>query len=148
MKLSRTKTLADSVKKTVCCTILFDESLNEYTQSCQMYLVIRYWFNEDNVKIRYWDSKFIGHTKPADLLKLFEEALNCLAISKVLQISMDGPDVKIKFLTECKKLQLEWKIPQLIDIRFCNVHIIHGAFQSGAVDSRYFINRVFGIHAS
>lgn len=67
------------------------------TQSCQMYLAIRYWFNKGKVNVRYWDSKLIGHAKPADLLKLFEEALNCLVLSKMLQISVDGPDVKIKF---------------------------------------------------
>ena len=61
--------LKNSIDKAEYVVISFDESLNHITQSCQMDLLLRYWDNHDQqVKVRYWDSKFLGHTTNKDLL--------------------------------------------------------------------------------
>ena len=50
------------------CFISFDESLKDYTQNCQMDLLIRYFDHvEDRVKVCYLDSKFFGHAIHQDL---------------------------------------------------------------------------------
>ena len=49
-------------------------------------------------------------------------------LSAMLRISVDGPNVNIKFLTEYKKLRLECEMPNLTDIASNNLHIFHRFF--------------------
>ena len=51
--------------------------LNEVTQNCQMDVLIRY-FDEDDkqVKVRYSDSHFLGHSTSIDLFEQFTNAVN------------------------------------------------------------------------
>ena len=50
----------------------------------------------------------------------------------MLQVSMDGPSVDIKFAEALPKHRDECELPQLIDIGSCQLHVIHGAFQTGS----------------
>ena len=62
--------------KSDCFVISFDESLNDYTQNCQMDILIRNFDHvEDSVKVRYVDSKIFGHATHQDLFIHFTQAL-------------------------------------------------------------------------
>ena len=52
--------LYNHLQKSDCFVISFDESLNDYTQNCQMDILIRYFDHvDDRVKTRYLDSNFL-----------------------------------------------------------------------------------------
>ena len=86
--------LKDNVSQSDCFVMLFDESVNDVTQTCKMDLMIRYWGDGDKkVKVRFWDSRFHGHATYADLLENFNDAVTCLNLSKMFHVSMDGPSV-------------------------------------------------------
>ena len=51
---------------------------------------------------------------------------------QLLQISVDGPSVNRAFLKEIEKHREQEELPQLINIGSCCLHIIRGAFQTGA----------------
>ena len=71
-------------------TVLFDENLNKTSQQSEMDLLVRYWdVSEKRVVVRYWNSVFLGHTTHMDLLKSFNEGLEGLDLSKLVQVSMD-----------------------------------------------------------
>ena len=57
---------------------------------------IRIWDN-DEVKSRYLDSKFVGHRTADDMLEEFNTVLEGLNPRNLIQISMDGPSVNWKF---------------------------------------------------
>ena len=92
--------LLDEIKKLENFVLLFDESLNKVTQSKQLDLHIRFWNTKClSMQTRYVTSLFMGHATANDLLVKMTEYLNSKKIgkSKILQISMDGPNVNWKF---------------------------------------------------
>ena len=98
------KILKEEVSACSCCVIIFDESLNDVTQSSQMDVLVRFWDNSsNNVKVRFWDSSFLGHARHSDLLEHFNKSICTLNLSKMLQVSMDGPSVNIKFTEALSK---------------------------------------------
>ena len=130
--------LKNSIDKAEYVVISFDESLNHITQSCQMDLLLRYWDNHDQQDIgirywvRYWDSKFLGHTTNKDLLIEFNKSVDIINLSKIIQVSMDGPSVNLKFMQEIIKHREELEIEEkMIDIGTCGLHVVHGAFKCG-----------------
>ena len=95
-----------------------------------MDLLLRYWDNHDQqVKVRYWDSKFLGHTTNKDLLIEFNKSVDIIDLSKIIQVSMDGPSVNLKFMQELIKHREE--LEMMIDIGTCGLHVVHGAFKCG-----------------
>ena len=71
--------------------ISFDESLNNVLQKEQMDIIVRFWDKKKNkVSSRYLNSQFLGHTRAADLLQKFSEALGKLNLANLIQVSMDG----------------------------------------------------------
>lgn len=85
--------------------IAFDESLNKVSQKCQMDLFIRFWSNNtEKVETRYWTSVFLGRSTAENLLEGFLKGLENLDQTKLLQVSMDGPNVNLSFM---KKLKAE-----------------------------------------
>lgn len=111
--------------------LLFDESLNHKTQNKQMDIYIRY-FDEtlNQVTTRYFDTAFIGHSTADDLLNHFLELTRKLDLNRLIQLSMDGPNVNWAFY---EKLSGELKSDSnatLINIGSCGLHIVHGAFKS------------------
>ncbi|KAJ8944552.1 hypothetical protein NQ314_009458 [Rhamnusium bicolor] len=73
----------------------FDESLNRVAQCGQMDLVVHYyWHKEKNIiETRYLKSVFMNGSTAEDILHSFEEGLKHLKKSKLIQVSMDGPNV-------------------------------------------------------
>ena len=71
-------------------------------------VISRYWdVNEKKVAIHYWNSKFLCHTRSDDLVKVFSDGLKELDLIKLIQILMDDPNLKLKFLSEIKKLRIK-----------------------------------------
>lgn len=88
--------------------ICFDESLNKViAQRGQMDLAVRYYMkNEDNEEVvtQYFNSAFLQKSSASDLLTKFKEGLSGLPMSKILQMSMDGPNVNWAFLRQLKAI--------------------------------------------
>jgi len=135
--------LIDQVKTLDHFVICFDEALNKIAQRGQMDMYIRFWDDShDEVSTRFLTSVFLGHATADDLLLKFKEGLGDLAISKILQVSMDGPSVNWKFLnnleSECA-LETEKNI---LNCGSCGLHVVHGAFQTGHTKSGWNVNNI------
>ncbi|GBM21315.1 hypothetical protein AVEN_149891-1 [Araneus ventricosus] len=105
-------------------TVLFDETLNKATQLKQMDILVRFWHN-DQITTRYLTSTFISD----DILSAFYQCVEKLKFSKILQISMDGPNVTWKFF---ENLQADLKKEyshEALSIGSCGLHIVHNSFK-------------------
>ena len=89
--------------------------------------------------VRYWDSRFLGHAAHKDLLEHFNSALEGIDLSKIIQVSMDGPSVNWRFYNEVVKQRQEMELHQLINIGSCGLHIIHDAFKTGVEKTEWCI---------
>ncbi|KAK8770087.1 hypothetical protein V5799_013448, partial [Amblyomma americanum] len=78
--------------------VLFDESLNENCQQKQLDVHLRYWDASQSVTVRYFTSVFMGHARAEDLQEKLLGTLEPLPLHKIVQISMDGPNVNLKAL--------------------------------------------------
>ena len=122
----------------------FDESMNSITQTNQMDCLSRYWDSETNLfKVWFWNSSYLGHRTHKDVLEKLETSLTGLNPSKIIRISMDGPSVNLKFLEPLCNLRESEGHPGLIDFGFCQLHAIHGTFQTGSVKSTRNIHKNF-----
>ena len=75
-----------------------------------MDILLGYWDNHDQqVNVRYWNSKFLTHTTKKDLLMEFNKSVDIINLSKIIQVSMDGPSVNLKFLQELNTKK-NWKL--------------------------------------
>ena len=131
--------LAD-LKQTSCFVVSFDESFNHELQKEQMDFTVRY-FKNNKVESRYLTSLFLGHTTAKDLKKKFEEATEQLDMKKLLQISMDGPNVNWKLLdTIAEDRSSNEQYPILLNVGSCSVHVVHGAFRNGIKQTNWEID--------
>ena len=139
--------LLDEIKKLESFVLLFDESLNKVTQSKQLDLHIRFWDTKcSSVQTRYVTSLFMGHATANDLLEKMTECLNSnkIDISKILQISMDGPNVNWKFhdLLQEHICEAGEDASALISVGSCGLHVVHNAFKTGAQASEWNVEEV------
>ena len=124
--------LLKSVKACSEFVLLFDESLNPVTQTKQMDVYIRMWDITGIVITRYFGSVFMGHADAAGMLQKLNDCIRSLNLAKLVQISMDGPNVNWKLFDMVQNdLHLNLKLT-LLDIGSCNLHIVHNAFRDGA----------------
>jgi hypothetical protein len=128
------KQIVSAVSKKECLyTVSFDESFNKTIQEEQMDLILRFWDEErQRVVSRYFDSEFLGHTRAADLLNKFLKGLESLDQGNMVQISMDGPSTNWKFYDELVDQRNSEDLPKLLNMGSCSLHVIHGAFKTGA----------------
>jgi len=132
--------LEDVLKTCTSYVACFDEALNKVSQRGQMDIVVRFWDPSTNaVATRYLTSVFLGHATASDLEKKFKEGLGSLPLTKLMQISMDGPSVNLKFLDNMKS-NLSDDQRKLIDIGSCGLHVLHGAFRTGHDKAGWAIN--------
>ena len=111
----------------------FDESHNSVIKKSQMDLHVRFWdSNVNQVKTRYYNSEFLGKAAAADILAKFLECMAGLEEDKVIQVSMDGPNVNKSFLSSIMEKRKEEGQKDLIDLGTCGLHIIHNSFKHGA----------------
>lgn len=123
--------LEETLQRVSFVVVGFDESLNKTTKNQQMDLNIRFWDDAKNqVVTRYLTSKFLGRSRAVDLLAAFKEGLGEVPLSKLLQVSMDGPNVNWAFLRELK-VDIQHNDKELLDVGSCGLHILHGAFKDG-----------------
>lgn len=124
--------LRDALKNCSDVTICFDESLNKVAQKGQMDLIARFWI-EGKVCTRYYGSVFLGRATAQDLLDSFLKALDDVPLSKLLHVSMDGPNVNLSFLNKLEE-HISNEYPdgkQLIKMGTCGLHIVHGSLKTG-----------------
>ena len=76
--------------------LLFNESMNNMTQNKQMDFHVRFWHSGE-VHTRYYTSEFMGHATTEDMVNTFETATANLNHKRMLQLTMDGPNVNWKF---------------------------------------------------
>lgn len=79
------------------------------------------------VKIQYWGSKCFGHGTHQDLLENFKKAIQVLDYSKLIQISMDGPLVSLKFYDCTVRVRESNELYSLVITGNCNLHVVSGA---------------------
>lgn len=92
------KEVETSIQSADEIVVCFDEAFNRVSQEKQMDLVCRFWDNEsESVAVRYLTSLFLGHGTAEIILENFKDGLRRVPLSKILQISMDGPNVNWKF---------------------------------------------------
>ena len=134
--------LLKELKEAQCYVISFDESLNTELHEEQMDFLVRY-FHKDKVTCRYITSGFLGHTRAEDLKMKFKEGIIELEKKKMLQISMDGPNVNWKLYDSIVEKRSENDdYPGLIDIGSCNLHIVHGTFRTGVQKTKWGIDGI------
>ena len=87
--------LLDNLKEVPFIVLYFDESYNSVKG--QMDVLLRYWDVNFNLKINalYVSSEFMSDAAAGDVLVKFESASSDLNKSKFIQVSSDGPNVKI-----------------------------------------------------
>ena len=141
--------LKDNVNNSDCYTVLFDESLNRISQTSQMDILLRYWDNiAKMVKVRFWNSSYLGHATHKDLLEGFNSSVSDLDLSKMIQLLMGRPNVNWKFARTLSKDRTENGLSDLIDIGSCPLYVINGAFQTGSMASSWNLSRVAIVHDS
>lgn len=123
--------LQKSLNNSEFFSVGFDESFNKIAKRQQMDINARYWnIDSKEVETRYVTSAFLGRTRATDLLTSFLESIADLKKDKLLQISMDGPNVNWAFIDLLKK-QLTG--PKLLELGSCGLHTVHGAFKHAIV---------------
>lgn len=130
--------LIDEVSTTKFFVLGFDESINKVTQKQQMDLNIHFKNEVDKeISTLYLTPVFLGRTRACDLLSAFTEATRHLDINKkLLQLSMDGPNVNKKFFNDLKKQIKDKSDPdqqEILNIGSYGLHAVNVAFKTGVI---------------
>ena len=135
--------LLSQIKASSFFFISYDESLNKILRNWQMDCTIRFWNNETGVVcLRYFDSKFLLRPNSNNLIEKLLESTKSLDLSKLLQLSLDGPNVNWDLLKLMSAHQGEKEHPNIISIGSCSLHI-HGALQSGINSQDWELAKIF-----
>ena len=117
--------------------------MNKSLQKNQMDVQIRYWCPTSNlVKVRYWGSTFQYEASAEVLVLALLEVLKDLDLSKMVQLSMDGPNVNWLILKMLQKEGEEKELSPLEDCGSCGLHVVAGAFQNGIKASAWDLEKV------
>ena len=89
--------LLDNLKEVPHIVLCFDESYNSVIKKGQVDVLLKYWQVNFNLKInaRYISSEFMGEAAAYDFLAEFVSASSYLDKLKFIQVSSDGPNIKI-----------------------------------------------------
>ena len=105
--------LMNNVKDSAFYVISLGESFNTAIQMGQIDIVVNFWDNVvNNECTHYLDSTFIGHVRHQDLFEHFISPL--LDLKKLLQVSIDGPNVNWAFFSELCNYQTENNMSRLL----------------------------------
>lgn len=123
-----------------CCefSIFFDEAFNTISTTKQLDIIVRFWDDvEGKACSRYLSSSFLRHSKATDVLSGIQDALIKFDLKKLMQISMDAPNVNKKVLKDLQTYlsQIEPNFPKLLDIGTCGLHTLNNAFQTSVKES-------------
>ena len=67
----------------------------------------------------------MGHGSASDLFTKFNEGLNGIEFTRLIQVSMDGLSVNLKFHEKVEKCQEETELRNR-NIECCSLHVVHG----------------------
>lgn len=136
--------LVDLIKTCDYFVIAFDESLNKSIQEKQMDIHVRYWDTSSNfVCTRYFKSAFLGHATANDMMVKFLDCLKLIDLKKMVQLSMDGPNVNWKFYDDlCKHVAEDPNDPKTVNIGSCGLHRMHLAYRAGVESSKWGIGSI------
>ena len=90
---------------------------------------------------RYLNSEFLEGAKADQLVAKFNNAVEALDQSKLIQISLDGLSVNLKFLSIINE-QREGDRPPLVNFGTCGLHTIQGSLENGIISSGWKIDDV------
>ena len=97
-----------------------------------MDVYVRYFGSVENeVKMRYLGSSFLGYITHVDLVKHFSAVLELLDMKHMYHILVDGRSVNSKFYDVFKDTCLDGMFHSLFDNGVCSLHVIHCAFRKG-----------------
>lgn len=71
-------------------------SVNDCLHEKQMDVHVRHWDSSQQVATRYYTSVYMGHATADDIPEKLLSALEPLPLAKIVQVSMDGPNVNLK----------------------------------------------------
>ena len=74
----------------------------------------------------------MGKAAAPDILKMFKSCMTGLSDEKILQVSMDEPNVNKAFFSMLNEERQTNESSTLIDIGSCGLHTINGPSQMGA----------------
>lgn len=108
-------------------SVSFDESINRVSQKD------KWTWSCVTGTANQTKSVFLGHPCASDFLNAFMSAITGLGLrcERIIQISMDGPNVKLAFLKDFENTlnAAHYGSNNLIDIGSCSLHIFHGAYK-------------------
>jgi hypothetical protein len=84
----------------------------------------------------------MGHGTAEDMIEHFVLATADLDLTKLQQISMDGPNVNWKFHRLYQQKLLDEHENTLLDIGSCGLHIVNAAFKHGGLESGWDIQKL------
>lgn len=133
--------LLDDIQKSHSYTVSFDESLNKISQKTQMDVIIRYWSQKNGQVVdSYLSSAFLGRATAIDIQSCLLDIIKPLDTKKIIQISMDGPNVNLKLLNDLNNDLQEHhdpSDPMLLNLGTCGLHNIHNAFKYGVKAAKW-----------
>ena len=83
------------------------------------------------VKLNYFISRFFERPNAANIQNEIHAALKPVSGEKMIELSMDGPNINWKVFDLLKSHRREAEWSPLMNMRSCSLHIVHGAFQTG-----------------
>ena len=139
------KDLLSIVDTSTFFVVSYDESMNRIFQEEQMDIGLRY-FNDDTglVETKYFDSPF-QRSNSENLHEKLLQSLSDLKLEKLLQISMDGPNMNWNVLKRHSQYREEKELAQLVIIGSCGLRVVNGAFRTGMMETDWDIHKV--LHA-
>jgi hypothetical protein len=79
----------------------------------------------------------MGHATANDLIEHLVRAVGDLPFGKLVQISMDGPNVNLSFWTKFNDIIMAEHSKKLLNIGTCGLHVLHNSFKLGAESSKW-----------
>ena len=77
----------------------------------------------------------MGYATAADMLTHLKNGMALLNPSSLVQISMDGPNVNMKFYHNLFQERKGEELSDLLNIGSCSLHVVHGRFEKRAKES-------------
>ncbi|XP_065677145.1 uncharacterized protein LOC136092602 [Hydra vulgaris] len=97
------------------------ESMNVTFKNEQMDCGVRYWdSNSGVVKVRYIDSKFLRPPNAQNLFDKLIEATEMFDLGKLIQVSMDGPNVNWEVLKMLNEHRQEKRYSDIVNMGSCS----------------------------
>lgn len=120
-------------------SLQFDETTNNAGHK-ELQTIVRFWSEpRGEACTRHLESFYMGHSTAeelqANILLAIENGGLCL--TKLLMLGSDGPNVNKKVFRLINEKVKSLRVKGLVNIGFCNLHMMHNAFQKGLEELGY-----------